>query len=150
MIKKTTEGASKCPKCSSDERYKSVFHRGFQRYKCKNCGCHYTKERRGYDVEKRRQALVLYLEGVGLRGIERIIGVSHVTIGRWISSSACKIIELVKQREIDYPRDIQAMEIDEMWHFIGSKKTESGCGWLLTEIPGKFSPSCLVSATKKR
>jgi transposase-like protein len=33
-----------CPKCSSKERVKSGKVKGKQRYKCKECGCHYSVE----------------------------------------------------------------------------------------------------------
>ncbi|MDR2511230.1 MAG: IS1 family transposase, partial [Bacteroidales bacterium] len=31
-----------CPKCKSELKVKSGFTQGRQRYKCKNCGCHYS------------------------------------------------------------------------------------------------------------
>ena len=68
------------PKCGSDNKVNSGKVNERQRYKCKECGCNYTQsDQHGYRLDKKLLALQLYLEGNGLRGTGRILGLSNVT-----------------------------------------------------------------------
>lgn len=74
-----------CPRCKSTERVKSGMAHGMQRWLCKSCGCNYTKSTpRGYQDELERQAISHYLSGISLRKIETIMGISNVTVLRWV------------------------------------------------------------------
>jgi transposase len=66
-----------CPKCSGTESVKSGKIKERQGYKCKICGCNYTVEIKStaYPKSFKKQALYLYLEGLGFRSIGRILGV---------------------------------------------------------------------------
>ena len=67
-------------------------YNGIQRYKCKTCGCNYTKSTpNGYPIEVKREALRYYLEGIGFRRIERLPGVSHTAVIYWIKKAGEKI-----------------------------------------------------------
>lgn len=81
-----------CPRCQAKtQQHKAGFTpAGSQRYRCKNCGCRYTPEPQdiGYDEEIRLQALRLYLDGISLRRIGRILDVNHQTIANWINAYA--------------------------------------------------------------
>ena len=70
----------------------------------------------------------IYLEGLGFRSIGRILKFSNVTILHWIRSFGEKIMQ------IQNPRTVKVVEIDEMHTYIGSKKTAAGYGWLLIEF----------------
>ena len=70
-----------CPKCNSDNIFKFGIVRNKPRYKCKNCSYNFTTSvPLGMPNEIKIKALQLYLEGLGLRAIGRILGVSQVTI----------------------------------------------------------------------
>ncbi len=76
----------KCYKCQSENKVKAGFIRGIQRYKCKNCGCFFSVERKS-DVKTERQrklALELYLEGLDFRAIGRVLGISYGTVYKWV------------------------------------------------------------------
>ena len=81
---------------------------------------------------QKRQALELYLEGLGFRSIGRLLKFSHVTIYNWIRQYG-KNLELLQNKH-----KICVTEIDEMHTYIGSKKTQSGSGLLLIDM-GKDS-----------
>jgi transposase-like protein len=68
---------------------------GSQRYRCKQCGCRYTPhpKERGYDDEIRLQALTLFLEGVSLRTISRILEVNHQSVANWVNGYADNVPE---------------------------------------------------------
>ena len=81
-----------CPKCRDTAAVKNGMMGGKQRYRCKSCGCNYTQSSRYRISEsKREEAIKLYLEGVGFRGIARLTGVSHVTVMRWVKALADRI-----------------------------------------------------------
>ena len=75
-----------CPRCKSCNYCKAGKVGSKQRYKCKNCGYLYTVLRRSNmkseDVKK--LALQMYLEGLGLRAIGRILKISYGTVYQWV------------------------------------------------------------------
>ena len=81
-----------CPKCLSTETQNKDGRTaaGSQRYKCKRCGHRYTPthKEKGYDEEIRLHALTLYLEGVSLRGVARILDVNHQSVANWVNEYA--------------------------------------------------------------
>ena len=124
--------ASQCPKCLGFKRHKDGKAHGLQRWRCKGCGCRYTKSSgRGYPLQLRELAIKLYLEGLGFRSIERILKVSNVAVLKWVNQAASRI----RAEHRAYDATGRIMELDEMWHYVGGETAKSGCGWLLTEIP---------------
>lgn len=107
-----------CPKCKSTNYCKDGKALGRQRYLCRKCRYRYTVKRaKGRaDEATKRQALQLYLEGLGFRSIGRILNFSNVTILNWIRSFGKKITQ------IQNPHAAKVIEIDEMHTYIGSKK----------------------------
>jgi uncharacterized protein YjcR len=69
---------------------------------------------------QKRQALELYLEGLGFRSIGRILKVSHVSIFNWIKQYGQNLDLLQNNHKICFT------EIDKMNSYVGSKKTQSG------------------------
>jgi transposase-like protein len=100
-----------CPKCMCDTHVKSGFVKGVQRYKCKGCGCNYTVELKstGKPKSMKKQALHLYLEGLGFRSIGRFLGVSNVSVLNWIRSFGKEVEELHSESH-----EIEMVEVDEM------------------------------------
>ena len=139
-----------CPKCHSEERVKNGHALGKPRYKCKGCGCNYTQShKRGVCLEIKLQALRLYLEGTGLRSIGRILKVSNVTVLYWIRDFGKSIKAYVQAELPDDIREIEIVEMDEMWHFTKKKNTSFGSGLQLTEPPKKSLDFQWVVGVKK-
>lgn len=125
-----------CPKCLGVERVKAGFNNSKQRYKCKGCGCFYTRSTpKGHAQEKKRQAVHLYLEGLGFRGIGRFLKVSHVAVQAWIR----EVGEGIQQLKPVYPAKVEQIEMDEMWHYVGKKRTNGGYGLHMTPKEGNYS-----------
>ena len=124
----------KCPKCKSDHSRKDGFVKGKQRYKCKECNHHYSVELKSTAQPEsvKRQALELYLEGLGFRSIGRFLGVSHVAVYKWIKNFGKQVENLQSKT------NIEIVELDEMHTYISHKKTIAGSGLLLIEM-GKNS-----------
>ena len=109
------ENKIKCPKCGQIEKTKNGFHRGKQRYKCKCCGCNYTGSKNGCPNHIKQKAIKYYLEGNGFRRIERLMGVSHVSVINWVKQFASKFKNIPKKCE-----KVDIIELDEMC--VSSKK----------------------------
>ena len=69
------------PKCKSEPFIKNGKLHARQRYECKACGYNFTVSKLGKSKlpQVRRMALQ-HLEGLSLRGIERLLKISHVTV----------------------------------------------------------------------
>jgi transposase-like protein len=135
-----------CPKCNCTKSVKSGKIKDRQRYKCKECGCNYTVEIKSTAKPKsqKKQALHLYLEGLGFRSIGRFLGVSNVSVLNWIRDFGKKVqaLHAVSQK-------IEMVEVDEMHSYIGSKKTTAGFGLLLIDM-GKDSSTSLLATEETK
>lgn len=70
----------------------------------------------------KKEAVELYSTGLSMRAIARKLGVSATSVLRWIRTFAEKTYAKPE------PANVDVVEIDEMWHYIDSKKTNYGYG----------------------
>ncbi len=128
-----------CKRCDSDAVVKNGKVRDKARYKCRKCGLNFVEgdERINESlVVKKALAVILYSLGkASFNMLGKIFGHSPSLLYRWITE------EMEKLPEPAIPGDIKEMEFDEMWHFIGSKKTNSGSSkrWIVAQgelLPG--------------
>lgn len=126
------EAKEPCPWCQSQVYVKNGFTAGRQRYRCRGCGKNFSVFVKGKSLESKFlvRAFQLYLEGVGLRAIERILGIGHVTVMYWIRKYG-----LNRPKEIP-PATAKQIELDELFHFIQEKKAVSISGWWYVESQG--------------
>ena len=122
-----------CPKCHSEHCIKDGIVKGKQRYKCKSCGYRHTVNHRGISLDIKRQALELYLEGLGFRSIGRFLKCSHVSVYYWIKAYG-ESIEAIRSEA-----GVEIVEMDEMHRYIGAKKTFAGSGLLLIDMENTSS-----------
>jgi transposase-like protein len=112
-----------CPRCQKTTRQNrdGKTECGSQRYECMHCHCKYTPEPKihGYGDEVRKQALQLYVDGMNLRRIARQLGIHHRTVSLWVKASA------VSSPDAPMPKEVKTAEMDELFTFIGQKKTGS-------------------------
>ncbi len=117
-----------CPKCQSIEVVKNGKVQGKQRYKCKSCSLQFTRlTPRGRPAQEKAMAVTLYTLGLSIRAIAGLIGVSPTAVLKWIKTFA------KTHYEKPAPGDAIIVELDEMWHYLGSKKTSYGSGKLIVE-----------------
>jgi len=133
-----------CPRCKSSNHKKNGKVDGRQRYKCNVCGYNYSVELKSTasSASVKRQILQLYLEGLEFRSIGRFLGVSHVSVQRWIKNFGQDLEDLKSENEISI------VEMDEMYTYIGNKKNIAGSGFLLMEL-GKSSSTVLAAEEQK-
>lgn len=84
--------ALQCPRCLSFEVSRNGRRMGKQGYICKQCGRQFldTYESSRYSAEIREKCIALHNNSIGFREIERITGVNHNTIIRWVKSAPAK------------------------------------------------------------
>ena len=75
---------------------------------------------KGYDPQLREQALRMYLEGISMRSIGRIVGVHHQSVANWVKQAA----EALPEQVID-DTPTQTVEIDELFTYVGKKRDAS-------------------------
>ena len=118
-----------CPKCQSKTKVKCGFVKEVQRYKCKSCGCQYTRlTRRGRPLEQKLLAVTLYVHGLSLSAIAKLFNVSTPGILDWVRRFAREHYEKLEPQGSSV-----VLEMDEMWHYLGKKRKNSGSGkcWIL-------------------
>lgn len=76
----------KCPKCNSTQTLKNGHRRERQCKKCKQCGSQFLEFYRSwrYSDDVKQLCIKMYLNGMGLRGIERVTEIHHTTVMHWI------------------------------------------------------------------
>jgi transposase len=132
---------NRCKQCDGKDFVKNGRVRGQQRYRCKSCGLNFVvgdKRVKEDTAIKRAFAVILYSLGKSSYGfIAKLFGVTRPAVRKWLKREA----DLLPEPTI--PATIEEMEFDEMWHFIGSKKTPSGCSrpWIVLhgELSAGFS-----------
>ncbi len=124
-----------CPKCQGSQIIKSGVINSKQRYLCKKCKYFFTVNKIGKKINEYyvTKALQLYLEGLSYREIERIIGVSHVTISNWVKSFNVK-----KPSHANYHPTYKIFNHLELIEYIKNKDLLSGAGMIITELGDKF------------
>lgn len=112
-----------CPYCQRTERQNKAgkTEAGSQRYRCMYCDRKYTPEpkRKGYSEDIRHQALQMYVDGMNLRRIGRHLGIHHRTVSLWVAAQAENLVA------VPMPEEIKEAEMDELFTFIGDKKSGS-------------------------
>ena len=86
-----------------------------------HCNRKYTPEPKaqGYPESLRKQAAEMYVDGMNLRKIARHLKVHHRTVALWIVDRA----ETLPNAPM--PGEVKEAEMDELFTFIGDKKTRS-------------------------
>ena len=115
-----------CKHCHSEDTVKSGVLRNKQRYKCKSCKRHFQKntEKKKSNTQKQEQIIKLYLEGTPIRGIARLLEISHTWVIKFIKKYSAQI-------KPHLPLFSSDIEIDELYLYIGSKKKKR---WLWTAL----------------
>ena len=114
----------RCKRCASCNYIKCGFICKQQRYKCKDCKMQFTaRKARGVDPALKSFAVVLYAYcGLSMSKIAKLFSVSVVAVLKWIHKAALDVPNLASECKAE------VMMLDEMWHFVGSKKRRYGSG----------------------
>jgi len=86
-----------------------------------HCQRKYTPEPKvqGYPESMRKRALEMYVDGGNLRRIARHLKVAPQTVAYWVTDVAKAL------PDAPLPNEVKEAEMDEIFTFIGDKKTKS-------------------------
>jgi transposase len=136
---------STCPKCGSAEAIKNGRVQGKARWKCKNCGCQFTRSTpRGKPLEMKLMCVLLYCHGVSFNALANLYEVAASSVMRWVRTFAKAHYEKPKPEG-----RVIVMELDELWHYLEKKHKSSGSGKRWIVIPGSCSTGSAVIALQK-
>jgi len=98
---------------------------------CQVCRRKYTPapQEQGYAQALRRQAVENYVDGMNFRRIGRLLKVSHTSVMNWVKAHADSLPDQAPLPELEQ----EVNELDEVFTFIGAKKTEPTSSPTLTE-----------------
>ncbi|TRX70168.1 IS1 family transposase [Flammeovirga kamogawensis] len=124
-----------CPKCDSHLYTKSGFVKGRQRFKCKSCNYNFSVAKKGREVDRKFviKALQLYLEGVSYREIERILGISHVSVMNWV-----KRYNIPRLESDAYAPTYKLMNHSELLTFIINRENLEQGTSMITDLGDKY------------
>ena len=124
-----------CPKCNSENCVKAGIINERQRYRCKECGYYFTVKKMGKQIDDYfvTKALQLYLEGLSYREIERIIGVSHVTISSWIRK-----YNIRRPPFSEFHTSYKVFKQNELIEFVSQEENIKNSGFIITEFGDKY------------
>jgi transposase len=106
-----------------------------QRFHCKNCNYFFTVQKQGKQIDNYYvvKALQLHLEGISYREIERILGISHVSVMNWVRKYKIKVPE-----NYEYHPTYRIFNHQELTEFMQNPTNLKGAGMIITEIGDKF------------
>jgi len=124
-----------CPRCDAYQVVKSGIVQQRQRFKCKKCNYYFTVSKVGKQIDNYYviKALQLHIEGVSYREIERLLGVSHVSVINWVKKYQIKAPE---NRE--YRPTYQILNHRELVQYFSSADNLRGAGMIVTEVGDKY------------
>ena len=126
---------NQCPKCNNQNVSKSGIIKGKQRFFCKNCNYNFTVKKLGKQIDDYyvTKALQLYLEGLSYREIERIIGVSHVSISSWI-----KKYNITRPAHSEFHPVYKVLKQNELIEYISQENNLENSGLIITQFADKY------------
>lgn len=124
-----------CPNCTSNQFVKAGVVANRQRYRCKKCNYCFTVGKLGKQIDDYyvNKALQLYLEGLTYREIERVLGVSHVSVMNWVRKYKIK-----RPYNTKYHPTYKILSATELADYFKQVDNVAGAGVLVTELGDKF------------
>ena len=117
-----------CHNCKCDCK-RFGFHKGFQRYRCRQCGKTFSDiPERPLDAlrippEKALQVVNMMVEGVGVRAIERLAQVHRDTVLAVLEVVGAKCARFLDRKVRNMP--FEAVEVDELFSFVYCKEKQN-------------------------
>lgn len=146
-----------CPRCGSAASRKNGSTNGKPKRKCKTCGYQYSSGGlKGFSPALQHLAVVLYLHGLSLRTVAKLLRTTATSVQRWVKLLA----EKHGQRPEAEPGGAVIMELDEpersgdgrrqLWHFLKKNPASYGFGRLSAGRAAVFLIGNAAVVTKPR
>lgn len=125
-----------CKHCGSEDLVKDGLVKNKQRYLCNACSRTFRvgDDREKYSIESKIRVVKLYTEGLGLRSIERLEKIPSSLLVHWIRGFS----KLIREKLCTTPipndaKELEILEIDELFTYYQKKLKKPMCGLLWTE-----------------
>lgn len=112
-----------CPECKCQHIRKNGKNKQHkQKYICVSCSRQFILDyetHKGYSDELRKECLMMYVNGMGLRAIDRVKKIHHTTVIHWL-----KQVAQLLPNAYESQGNPQVGELDELETFV-AKKTQN-------------------------
>jgi transposase-like protein len=113
-----------CKHCKSKRTRKNGSNKGTQRFICRDCGRTFSQNPPRFGKEIKRQAMLMYLNNVGIRKTALFVGASRTAVLNWIKQGHEILTDMLNGFQSDASETADIIELDEIYTFI--KKNNSG------------------------
>ena len=110
-----------CPDCNSQDLIKRGFKAGHQRYMCRDCGRYCTDRPAKFSPEIKAQAVEMYMNGVGIRAIGRVLRASPAGVLNWIRKDHAAMQQRLAQAKPVLASEPDIIEMDEIYTCVQKK-----------------------------
>jgi hypothetical protein len=101
-----------------------------------------------YNNNIRNIALSMYLNSSGIRSIGRVLNVSPQLISQWVAKAG-KIVENHMLEQQIIPKNINILEMDELYTYVQKNSKKYAYGWLLIGTEARLLHLTSVAAILK-
>jgi IS1 family transposase/transposase-like protein len=135
-----------CPKCGSENYVRNGhIHNGKQKYMCKECARQFAENPENKIISMEIKDIIgnLLPEKISLAGAARVAGVSEKWLREYVNKKFDEVPGKIKVTKKEKGR--LAIECDEMWYYVGSKKNKVWI-WLAKDIDSKEIVGCYIGS----
>ena len=114
-----------CPDCSGTDLRRAGLKKGAQRYQCQACGRYCTDRAPKFSAETKALAVQMYLNGMGIRAIGRVLNASPAGVLKWIRKEHGVVQQRMAQQILPAQRDApDIIEMDEIYTYVQKNGSE--------------------------
>ena len=119
-----------CTHCGSVKTRRNGTNLGIQRYKCNACGRTFSTKPPKFSKEIKQQALLMYLNNVGIRKIALFLSASPSAVLKWIKKKHTILQDLTENFQPIISENADIIELDEIYTFVQKNSTGHQFGLL--------------------
>jgi len=127
-----------CKHCCSKQTRKNGTNYGIQRYKCNICGRTFSAKPPKFSKETKRQAILMYLNNVGIRKTALFLGAGCTTVLNWIKQKHSILQDLTQDFQPNISETADIIEMDEIYTFVQKIATSSCLDCFLSERKSSY------------
>ena len=122
-----------CKHFGSDRTRKNGVSKGYQRYKCNACGRTFSGTPIRHSAQKKRMAVWMILNGVGIRKTALLLNTSHVNVLNWLRKAHETMLLSLANSRADYSEEVDIIELDEIYTFVQKRGGDIRYGLLILD-----------------
>ena len=107
-----------CPQCDGTELIKRGSKAGHQRYRCRACGRYCTDSQPKFSTQIKAMAIDMYMNGMGIRAIGRVLGPSPAAVLIWIRKEHAAVQQRLAQQAGVQVEGPDIIEMDEIYTYV--------------------------------